>query len=203
VGAGASRISAVLMATEPRFGGSFFVGLRCAHPVGLPDTATKRHHRLGGQARLGLVLSGGFAASHLQTHDGRTNLAPLPCGALLFRDPMSQPRMLRGFALRVEGQEKALPRRAKSGLAGPRHTIPLVMAAMLYRCATTGQNVQVWFADDVSDDSVFVSLRCPAPPDVNIALVAQGALERANLVLRRCSTPLVCCPPADAGAPIG
>jgi hypothetical protein len=36
------------------------------------------------------------------------------------------------------------------------------MASVLYRCAATGQNVQVWFADDVPDDSVYVSLRCPA-----------------------------------------
>ena len=45
---------------------------------------------------------------------------------------------------------------------GPTHALPLDMADVLYRCATTGQNVQVWFADDVPDDSVYVSLRCPA-----------------------------------------
>lgn len=39
---------------------------------------------------------------------------------------------------------------------------PLDMAAVLYRCATTGQTVQVWFADDVPDDTVYISLRCPA-----------------------------------------
>ena len=33
---------------------------------------------------------------------------------------------------------------------------------MLYQCATTGQNVHVWFADDVPNDSVYISLRCPA-----------------------------------------
>jgi hypothetical protein len=36
------------------------------------------------------------------------------------------------------------------------------MAAVLYRCAATRQNVQVWFADDVPDDNVYISLRCPA-----------------------------------------
>jgi DNA-directed RNA polymerase subunit RPC12/RpoP len=36
------------------------------------------------------------------------------------------------------------------------------MASVLYRCATTGMNVQAWFADDVSDDNLYVSLRCPA-----------------------------------------
>jgi hypothetical protein len=42
------------------------------------------------------------------------------------------------------------------------------MAALLYRCAVTGQNVQVWFADDVPDDSVYVSLRCPACARVHL-----------------------------------
>jgi hypothetical protein len=38
------------------------------------------------------------------------------------------------------------------------------MASVIYRCTTTGQNVQVWFADDApADDSLtYVSLRCPA-----------------------------------------
>jgi hypothetical protein len=45
---------------------------------------------------------------------------------------------------------------------GPRHALPPAMTDVLYRCATTGQNVQVWFADDVPDDSVYISLRCPA-----------------------------------------
>ena len=42
------------------------------------------------------------------------------------------------------------------------------MAAVLYRCATTGQNVQAWFADDVPDDSVYISLRCPACARVHL-----------------------------------
>jgi hypothetical protein len=45
---------------------------------------------------------------------------------------------------------------------GPTHGLPLDMADVLYRCATKGQNVQVWYADDVPDDSVYISLRCPA-----------------------------------------
>ena len=52
--------------------------------------------------------------------------------------------------------------------SGPRHTLPPGMAAVLYRCATTGRNVQVWFADDVPDDSVYVSLRCPACARVHL-----------------------------------
>ena len=39
---------------------------------------------------------------------------------------------------------------------------------MLYGRATTGQNVQVWFADDVPDDSVYVSPRCPASARVHL-----------------------------------
>ena len=45
---------------------------------------------------------------------------------------------------------------------GPTHALPPDMADVLYQCATTGQNVHVWFADDVPNDSVYISLRCPA-----------------------------------------
>ena len=58
--------------------------------------------------------------------------------------------------------------------AGPRHTLPPGMAAVLYRCATTGQNVQVWFADDVPDDSVYISLRCPACARVRVEAGLSG-----------------------------
>jgi hypothetical protein len=51
---------------------------------------------------------------------------------------------------------------------GPRHALPPAMTDVLYRCATTGQNVQVWFADDVPDDSVYISLRCPACARVHL-----------------------------------
>ena len=30
--------------------------------------------------------------------------------------------------------------------------LPWSMAAFIYRCPTTGRNVQGWFADDVSED---------------------------------------------------
>jgi hypothetical protein len=46
--------------------------------------------------------------------------------------------------------------------SGTRHALPWDMTDVLYRCATTGQNVQVWYADDVPDDCVYISLRCPA-----------------------------------------
>jgi hypothetical protein len=42
------------------------------------------------------------------------------------------------------------------------------MAAVLYRFSITGKKVQVWYADDVSDDSVYVSLRCPACARVHL-----------------------------------
>jgi hypothetical protein len=42
------------------------------------------------------------------------------------------------------------------------------VASLLYRCATTGMNVQAWFADDVSDDNLYVSLRCPACARVHL-----------------------------------
>jgi DNA-directed RNA polymerase subunit RPC12/RpoP len=45
---------------------------------------------------------------------------------------------------------------------GPWHALSSSMASVLYRCATTGMNVQAWFADNVSDDNLYVSLRCPA-----------------------------------------
>jgi hypothetical protein len=51
---------------------------------------------------------------------------------------------------------------------GPTHALPLDMADVLYRCTTTGQNVQVWYADDVPDDSVYISLRCPACARVHL-----------------------------------
>ena len=51
---------------------------------------------------------------------------------------------------------------------GPRHALPSGMASVLYRCATTGMNVQAWFADDVSDDNLYVSLRCPACARVHL-----------------------------------
>ena len=37
-------------------------------------------------------------------------------------------------------------------------------ASVLYRCPTTGKNVQAWFDDDVpaDDDLTYVSLQCPA-----------------------------------------
>jgi hypothetical protein len=57
---------------------------------------------------------------------------------------------------------KTVSRFVMNQSAGPRHSLPPGMAAVLYRCATTGQTVQVWFADDVPDDSVYISLRCPA-----------------------------------------
>src|SRR6476646_9077356 len=47
-------------------------------------------------------------------------------------------------------------------ISWPRHALPSGMASVLFRCATTGMNVQAWFADDVSDDNLYVSLRCPA-----------------------------------------
>ena len=40
---------------------------------------------------------------------------------------------------------------------GPTHPLPLDMADVLYRCTTTGQNVQVWYADDVPDDNVYLA----------------------------------------------
>ena len=43
------------------------------------------------------------------------------------------------------------------------------MTDVLYRCATTGQNVQVWFADGVPDDSVYITLRCPACARVHLS----------------------------------
>jgi len=61
-----------------------------------------------------------------------------------------------------------IARFAMNQSSGPRHTLPSGMAAVLYRCAATGQNVQVWFADDVPDDSVYVSLRCPACARVHL-----------------------------------
>jgi hypothetical protein len=40
---------------------------------------------------------------------------------------------------------------------------PEPMASVVYRCPTTGQNVQAWFADEPADDNLlYVSLRCPA-----------------------------------------
>ena len=59
----------------------------------------------------------------------------------------------------------ALPGVGRFGMdqfPGPRHALPSDMASVPYRCATTGMNVQAWFADDVSDDNLYVSLRCPA-----------------------------------------
>jgi DNA-directed RNA polymerase subunit RPC12/RpoP len=63
---------------------------------------------------------------------------------------------------------------------GPTHALPLDMAAVLYRCATTGQNVQVWFADEVPDDSVYVSLRCPACARVHLVNRAGRTLMPAR-----------------------
>jgi DNA-directed RNA polymerase subunit RPC12/RpoP len=51
---------------------------------------------------------------------------------------------------------------------GLQDAIALDMAPVLYRCATTGQNVQAWFADDVHDENVYVSLRCPACARVHL-----------------------------------
>ena len=42
------------------------------------------------------------------------------------------------------------------------------MPPVLYRCSTTGKNVQVWYADDVPEDTVYVSLRCPACARVHL-----------------------------------
>jgi hypothetical protein len=42
------------------------------------------------------------------------------------------------------------------------------MASVLYRCWPTGKNVQVWYTDDVPDDTVYVSLRCPACTRVHL-----------------------------------
>ena len=136
-------------------GGSAATGWGCASNASLLDAILASCRRRGR-----------FAASRPERL-----LAP---PGLLTATHVSTPHVA-GF-LRCASRVKKKPcQRAKSGLAfcdesisGPRHTIPLVMAAMLYRCATTGQNVQVWFADDVSDDSVFVSLRCPACPRVHL-----------------------------------
>jgi hypothetical protein len=45
-----------------------------------------------------------------------------------------------------------------------------LMASVLYRCPTTGKNVQAWFDDDSLDDEslTYVSLRCPACARVHI-----------------------------------
>lgn len=50
---------------------------------------------------------------------------------------------------------------------GPRHALPSGVASVLYRCVRTGMNVP-WFADDVSDDNLYVSLRCPACARVHL-----------------------------------
>jgi DNA-directed RNA polymerase subunit RPC12/RpoP len=44
------------------------------------------------------------------------------------------------------------------------------MASVLYRCPTTGKNVQAWFDDDSLDDEslTYVSLRCPACARVHL-----------------------------------
>jgi hypothetical protein len=65
----------------------------------------------------------------------------------------------------------ALPGVGRFGMdqfPGPRHALPSGMASVPYRCATTGMNVQAWFADDVSDDNLYVSLRCPACARVHL-----------------------------------
>jgi hypothetical protein len=78
------------------------------------------------------------------------------------------------------------------------------MTDVLYRCATTGQNVQVWFADGVPDNSVYISLRCPAcarvylvnragrtlmaPPALTLSVEKSPA--EAGLQLRMKITPL-------------
>jgi DNA-directed RNA polymerase subunit RPC12/RpoP len=69
---------------------------------------------------------------------------------------------------------------------GPTHALPLDMADVLYRCITTGQNVQVWYADGVPDDSAYISLRCPACARVAPALTLGQKKPRveAGLQLR-------------------
>jgi predicted RNA-binding Zn-ribbon protein involved in translation (DUF1610 family) len=44
------------------------------------------------------------------------------------------------------------------------------MGSVVYRCPTTGQNVQAWFADDTPADNelTYVSLRCPACARVHL-----------------------------------
>jgi DNA-directed RNA polymerase subunit RPC12/RpoP len=42
------------------------------------------------------------------------------------------------------------------------------MPSVVYRCWTTGNKVEVWFADDVTEDNVYVSLRCPACARVHL-----------------------------------
>src|SRR5690349_11293391 len=72
---------------------------------------------------------------------------------------------------RHRDRRAALPGVGRLGMdqfPDPRHALPSGMASVLYRCATTGMNVQAWFADDVSDDNLYVSLRCPACARVHL-----------------------------------
>src|SRR5690349_21530205 len=54
---------------------------------------------------------------------------PGPPPTLRLRPGLVSPKMVSRFVM--------------NQCAGPRHTLPPGMAAVLYRCATTGQNVQV------------------------------------------------------------
>ena len=46
--------------------------------------------------------------------------------------------------------------------------LPCVMASFLYRCPNTGQTVQGWSAEEVTDDDAYESVTCLACTRVHL-----------------------------------
>jgi hypothetical protein len=57
------------------------------------------------------------------------------------------------------------------------------MAPFIYRCPTTGMNVQGWFADDVSaDEDIYETVTCLACRQAHLINRSTGAGERTGFL---------------------
>jgi hypothetical protein len=119
--------------------------------------------------RSSAVLVGSRGAwSHLESQLNRTKRPRLTTGLQL---------VFTSYGKGVSRPTPLPPGGSRTYVAKPRYVCN--MASVVYRCPTSGKNVQAWFDDDMPADNslTYVSLRCPACARLHLVNRTGGTLQ--------------------------